>query len=299
MLWSSRDIIILNIADPVACAAPTLYDHVHPPGSSPATGAGTSTGVTWWSMMNGGLYEESPPPAPQSAATPISNSGMTSPATVPTATTSATSNSSPASVTSNSGSAGPLHIPAKRLTSGYGECAEPSVIRHPHHGQPWNYSPTDNHHSGATAFEPLNHHQYANTPTYYNLADPTGGRDSRKAATLSFWSPAATASGGTPEYKYSSVSAAGPSADPTVSSCHQSFSSSSWCNYSPYTSATRHHVDHQPVPYLTPADERGRVAAAAAMVESASFAHAHDGGYGLRNYGPEPVPSAPYPPPGE
>lgn len=57
---------------------------------------------------------------------------------------------------------------------------------------------------------------------------------------------------------------------------------------------------HQPVPYLTPADERGRVAAAAAMVaESASFAHAHDGGYGLRNYGPEPVPSTPYPPPGE
>lgn len=254
--------------------------------------------------MNGGLYEESPPPAPQSAATPISNSGMTSPATVPppTATTSATSSSSPASVTSNSGSAGPLHIPAKRLT-GYGECAEPSVIRHSHHGQPWNYSPTDNHHAGATAFEPtgLNHHQYANAPTYYNLAtDPSGGRDSRKAA-LSFWSPAATAAGGTPEYKYSSVSAAGPSADPTVSSCHQSFSSSSWCNYSPYSSASRHHVEaHQPVPYLTPGDERGRVAATAALVaESAGFAHAHDGGYGLRNYAPEPVPSTPYPPPGK
>lgn len=257
--------------------------------------------------MNGGLYEESPPPAPQSAATP-SNSGMTSPATVPppTATTSATSSSSPASVTSNSGSAGPLHIPAKRLTSGYGECAEPSVIRHSHHGQPWNYSPTDNHHAGATAFEPtvgLNHHQYPNAPTYYSLgADPTSGRDGRKTGALSFWSPAATAAGGTPEYKYSSVSAAGPSVDPSVSSCHQSFSSSSWCNYSPYSSASRHHVDaHQPVPYLTPADERGRVAAAAAMVaENAGFAHAHDGSYGLsRNYGPEPVPSTPYPPPGE
>lgn len=259
--------------------------------------------------MNGGLYEESPPPAPQSAATPISNSGMTSPATVPppTATTSATSSSSPASVTSNSGSAGPLHIPAKRLGSagGYGECAEPSVIRHSHHGQPWNYSPSDNHHAGATAFEStvgLNHHQYANAPTYYNLAaDPTGGRDSRKGA-LSFWSPAATAAaGGTPEYKYSAVSAAGPSADPTVSSCHQSFSSSSWCNYSPYSSAaSRHHVDaHQPVPYLTPADERNRVVAAAAMAaESAGFAHAHDGGYGLRNYASEPLPSTPYPPPG-
>ncbi|XP_025828935.1 homeobox protein abdominal-B-like [Agrilus planipennis] len=258
-------------------------------------------------MMNGGLYEESPPPAPQGAATPISNSGMTSPATAtaPAATTSGTSSSSPSSVTSNSGSAGgPLHIPAKRLTTGGygGECAEPSVIRHSHHGQPWNYSPSENHHAGATAFEPtvgLNHHQYANAPTYYNLAtDPTGGRDSRKSAALSFWSPAATAAGGaTPEYKYSSVAGAGgPATDPAVSSCHQSFSTSSWCNYSPYSSASRHHVDHQPVPYLTPADERNRVAAA--MVESAGFAHAHDGSYGLRNYGPEPVPSAPYPPPG-
>ncbi|XP_068909263.1 homeobox protein abdominal-B isoform X4 [Tenebrio molitor] len=256
-----------------------------------ATGAGTSTGVTWWSMMNGGIYEESPPPAPQSAATPISNSGMTSPAAAPAATTSATSSSSPASVTSNSGSAGPLHIPAKRIAAGYGECAEPGVIRH--HGQPWNYSPSDNH------FEPAVHHQYPNAPTYYNLADPAAARDGRKAA-LSFWSPAATAAGSTPEYKYSSVSAAGPSGDPSVSSCHQGFSSSSWCNYSAYSSAaSRHHVDpHQAVPYLTPADDRGRVAAAAAMVaETATFAHAHDGGYGLRNYGPEPVPSTPYPPP--
>ncbi|KAJ3666375.1 hypothetical protein Zmor_001819 [Zophobas morio] len=239
-------------------------------------------------MMNGGIYEESPPPAPQSAATPISNSGMTSPAAPPPATTSATSSSSPASVTSNSGSAGPLHIPAKRLP--YGECAEPGVIRH--HGQPWNYSPSDNH------FEPPVHHQYPNAPTYYNLADPAAARDSRKTAL--FWSPAAaaTAANNTPEYKYSSVSAAGPS-DPSVSSCHQGFSSSSWCNYSAYSSASRHHVDpHQAVPYLTPADDRGRVAAAAAMVAESSFAHAHDGGYGLRNYGPEPVPSTPYPPPG-
>lgn len=253
--------------------------------------------------MNGGLYEESPPPAPQSAATPISNSGMTSPATVPpTATTSATSSSSPASVTSNSGSAGPLHIPAKRISSAYGECAEPSVIRHGY-GQPWNYSPNDNHHAGATAFEPtvgLNHHQYANTPTYHNLSgDPTGGRESRKAP-IPFWNPGASAGGNTPEYKYSAT-VAGPSADQTASSCHQSFPASSWCNYSPYSSASRHHVDsHQPVPYLSAADERGRVAAAAAMVaESASFAHAHESNYGLRNYAPEPVPSSPYPPPGK
>lgn len=248
--------------------------------------------------MNGGLYEDSPPPAPQSAATPISNSGMTSPPTVPppAATTSATSSSSPASVTSNSGgSAVPIHIPAKRLTSGgYGDCGD-GVIRHGH-GQPWSYSPSDNH---QTAFEPgvgLNHHQY-NAPTYYNLpSDPTGNRDSRKAP-LSFWSPAATASTGSPDYKPYSVPA-GPNADPAVSSCHQSFSSSSWCNYSPYPSASRHHVDaHQAVPYLP--DDRGRAAAAAAMVaESASF-HAHDRGYGIGNYAPEPVPSAPYPPPGE
>ncbi|KAJ8954926.1 hypothetical protein NQ314_007000 [Rhamnusium bicolor] len=177
---------------------------------------------------------------------------MTSPATVPppAATTSATSSSSPASVTSNSGSAGPLHIPAKRLTSGgYGECAD-GVIRHGH-GQPWTYSPSENHHAGATAFEPavgLNHHQY-NAPTYYNLAaDPTGSRDSRKAP-LSFWSPAATAATGTPEYKYSSVSA-GPSADPT----HRDTMS----------------MPTQAVPYL-PTDDRGRAAAAAAMVAECEF----------------------------
>lgn len=255
--------------------------------------------------MNGGLYEESPPPAvPQTASTPISNSGMTSPAAAPpTSTTSGTANSSPSSVTSNNGSGGPLHIPAKRPLSQYGECPEPSVIRHSHHSQPWNYSPSEGHHAGATAFDPsvgLNHHQYPNAPTYYNLADPPGARDNRKASSLSFWSPAATVSGGsTPEYKYS-VTAAGPSGDPAVSSCHQGFSSSSWCNYSPYSTASRHHVDaHQAVPYLTPADERGRVAAAAAMVaESAGFAHPHDGGYGLRNYAPDPVSSGPYPPPG-
>ncbi|XP_022907639.1 homeobox protein abdominal-B isoform X2 [Onthophagus taurus] len=247
-------------------------------------------------MMNGGLYEESPPPAPQSAATPISNSGMTSPATVPppTATTSATSSSSPASVTSNSGSVGPLHIPAKRITTGYSECTEPSVIRHSHHGQPWSYSP-DTHHSAG--FDGLNH-QYPNTSSYYNLSTDPSHRERKGLAP--FWNPVATAAGTTPEYtKYSSASAAGggPSDPSSVSSCHQSFSSPSWCNYSPYSTATRHHVDpHQPVPYL-PADDRGRVAAAAAMVaESAGFTHAHDTGYA--RYAPDPVPSTPYPPPG-
>ncbi|GLV45167.1 hypothetical protein CBL_05269 [Carabus blaptoides fortunei] len=305
-----------------------------------ATGTGNSSGVTWWAMMNGSLYEESPPPAPsviplsstanlqqqqqqpasQNASTPISSSGMTSPAaaaTVPApaaATTSTTSSTSPSSsVASNNGSTGPLHIPAKRLTSAYGECGEPGVIRHSHHGaQPWNYSPVaDSHHGGGSgAFEPaagLNHHQYANAPTYYNLADSAARDPTRKSsAGLSFWSPAATAAGGNAaaDYKYSSVAAAsaGPSTDPAVSSCHQSFSAQSWCNYSPYTTSTRHHMDshhHPHAQYLAPADDRGRVAAAAAMVAAETAAGFTHDGYGLRNYGaPEPVPSTPYPPPG-
>lgn len=134
--------------------------------------------------------------------------------------------------------------------------------------------------------------------------DPTR----KSSAGLSFWSPAATAAGGNAaaDYKYSSVSAAasaGPSTDPAVSSCHQSFSAQSWCNYSPYTTSTRHHMDshhHPHAQYLAPADDRGRVAAAAAMVAAETAAGFTHDGYGLRNYGaPEPVPSTPYPPPGE
>lgn len=293
---NAAKITIYTITDHVACTAATLYDNVH--ASSPAAGTGNTSGVTWWAMMNGSLYEESPPPPPpppanQSATTP--SSGMTSPvaaATVPPpATTSTTSSTSPSSVTSSS--TGPLHIPAKRLgaTAYTAECAaEPGVIRHSHHStQPWNY---ENH----TAFEPgLNHHQYPNAPTYYNLAD----RDSRtKPGSGLFWSPAATAGATAPEYKYSATMAA-PSADPAVSSCHQSFSQS-WCNYSPYsTTSSRHPVDHHAhAQYLTPTDDRGRVAAAMVAAETAGFT-THDG-YGLRNYGaPEPVPSTPYPPPGE
>lgn len=231
--------------------------------------------------MNGGLYEESPPPVPQSAATP---SGTSPPAAPPAATTSATSSSSPASVTSNSGSVGPLHIPAKRLTSGgYGDCTDGSVIRH---GQNhWSsYSPSENH----TAFEPTLNPQYSN-PTYYNLpSDPNGSRDHKPP--LPFWSPAATASSTPPEYKYRG----GVGADPSVSSsCHQSFGGNSWCNVynSPYPTASRHHVDG---PYLTPTDDRGRV-----PTLETGFSH-HDRGYGLGNYGaPESVPSTPYPPPGK
>lgn len=216
-------------------------------------GAGNSAGVTWWAMMNSSLYEDSPPPVPptsslvpiqqqqqtstpvshQQASTPTSPGAPVSAGTAPPPPTASASSTSPSasSVTSNS-AAGPLHIPAKRLTatpgggSTYGEvpCVEPSgastgaggVIRHSHSSTAgsqagWSYSPhhpQDGHYSSAGPGDPLNHHQAyggANPPTYYNLAaDPSSAtgssRDSRKAAAaLSFWSPAAVSasSGGT------------------------------------------------------------------------------------------------------
>uniref|UniRef100_A0A1B6MDF5 Homeobox domain-containing protein n=1 Tax=Graphocephala atropunctata TaxID=36148 RepID=A0A1B6MDF5_9HEMI len=237
-------------------------------------------------MMNGSLYEESPPPQPPPpppTATPI----KTSPSSTPITTT--TSSTSPSSVTSNSG---PLHIPAKRLVS-YNDLDQPGgVIRHSHHGsQPWNYSPTvEGHHPPpTTAFD-----QFGTAgPTYYNLAD--NRTDSRKAAAaLSFWSPAA-ASGATPEYgKYSTSSGTpGTSSDPAVS-CHQSYSQT-WPNYSPYSSASRHHVDPHHHQYLSPADDRRVTAAMVAAESAAGFTH---DSY-IRNYAvPSEVPTAPYPPTG-
>uniref|UniRef100_A0A6V7JC95 Uncharacterized protein n=1 Tax=Bracon brevicornis TaxID=1563983 RepID=A0A6V7JC95_9HYME len=154
-----------------------------------ATAAGNSTGVNWWTMMNGGgtLYEESPPSvAPtlslvsiqqQQTSTPGSHQQATTPnsppssgaagagASAPAASASSTSPSA-SSVASNS--AGPLHIPAKRPTpvgSGatYAEvsCVEPStstsgVIRHSHSSGSqggWSYSPhnpQDSHYSASS-----------------------------------------------------------------------------------------------------------------------------------------------------
>lgn len=278
-------------------------------------------------MMNGSLYEDSPPPPPtaptipppsqppQGATTPNSIGGVTSPGLTNnkqvTNTTSTTSSTSPSSVTSNNGSGtGPLHIPAKRpSTYGTGDCVDPAggVIRHGH-GQTWSYSPAD--HGSTPSFEPtpgLNHHQYNNTPTYYNLAT-----EDRKPGTAlsSFWPPtaasAAASAGGNTDYKYDyKTASAGPSTDPlAVSSCHQNFSAaaqSCW-NYSPYSSTRGHHVDahhhpHQPVPYLTTPDDRGTTAAVAAMAAADAFRHE---GYGIgRNYAPDPVQSSPYPPPGK
>ena len=185
----------------------------------------------------------------QPTLTPI----KTSPSSTPVTTSSASSTSP---VTSQSG---PLHIPAKRL--GY-ECVEGSgVIRHSHHGH-WNYS------SGE-------YDQYSQ-PTYYNLPD---GRDRKTGL---FWSPAASQ-----DYKYTTSVTPGTSADPAVSTCHQTSFGQTWCNYPPYSS--RHHVE---APYLPGEDRR------VAMVETAA-GFGHDS-YPLRNYPPhEPVPSTPYPPPGK
>ncbi|XP_066582382.1 homeobox protein abdominal-B isoform X2 [Prorops nasuta] len=334
-----------------------------------ATGAGNSNGVTWWTMMNGALYEDSPPPVPptslvsiqqqQSTSTPGSHQQATTPTSpgapassnttaqsAPTASASSTSPSA-SSVASNS-AAGPLHIPAKRLTATpatgntYGEvsCVDSGppgsgsgVIRHSHSssgsqaaGAAWNYSPhhhQDSHYPASS--DSLNHHQsYGGNhpPTYYNLAaDPTStsssSRDNRKTSGV-FWSPVAVTAGSTPDYKpYNSggasttTSSAGGSSsggggttDPSVSSCHQSFSQT-WCGYPPYSRApppvdtTAHHLPHSQVApsgvaYLpSAADDRGRVAAMVA----AEGPFSHDTYSGLRNYGaPESVTPSSYPP---
>ncbi|XP_063994857.1 homeobox protein abdominal-B isoform X4 [Diachasmimorpha longicaudata] len=136
-----------------------------------ATAAGNSTGVNWWTMMNGGtIYEESPPSVPptlslvsiqhqqqQQTSTPGSHQQATTPsspgapssaagASAPAQTASASSTSPSASSVASNSAAGPLHIPAKRPSATpvggttYGEvsCVEPSsgtstgVIRHSH-----------------------------------------------------------------------------------------------------------------------------------------------------------------------
>ncbi|KAL1132740.1 hypothetical protein AAG570_010692, partial [Ranatra chinensis] len=272
-------LIIGDLAEGVASPGGALYDNAGLGTAACLREPGTP-GVAWWSVMNGAnVYEDqqqqqAPPPL-----TPI----KTSPSSTPV-TTGSSSGGAPASPAT--GQTGPLHIPAKRL--GYAaECPpEPGVIRHSHAGaQPWNYSPADSH--PPPAFD-----QYSQ-PTYYNLPD---SRDSRKGGGGLFWSPASAA--GTQDYKYSTGTGPGTSTEPTASSCHQTFSQS-WCNYSPYA-GSRHHVDSHHHPhhqYLSPAEDGRRVTAAMVAAESAA-AFTHDS-YALRNYAPpEPVPSAPYPPPG-
>ncbi|XP_011311713.1 homeobox protein abdominal-B isoform X4 [Fopius arisanus] len=208
-----------------------------------AAGTPHTTGVNWWTMMNGGAtYEESPPSVPptlslvsiqhqhqQQTSNPGSHQQATTPsspgapssaagASAPAQTASASSTSPSASSVASNSAAGPLHIPAKRPSatpvggSSYGEGG-------------WSYSPhnpQEAHYSSAATADALNHHQAyggTNPPTYYNLADSGTGstRDNRKAgSSLSFWSPVTPASapgsgsgGATTEYKYNPASAGG------------------------------------------------------------------------------------------
>ncbi|XP_039750880.1 homeobox protein abdominal-B [Pararge aegeria] len=101
-------------------------------------------------------------------------------------------------------------------------------------------------------------HQYPTGPTYYNL--PV---ERERKSGLPFWP-----SGG--EYK------------PYADGCHQGFTQPCW-NY-PY-GAPR---GDQPLPYVSGEERR------TAVSEASGFSH---DAYGLRNYAPESVSSAPYPPP--
>ncbi|CAH2268946.1 jg6973 [Pararge aegeria aegeria] len=100
--------------------------------------------------------------------------------------------------------------------------------------------------------------KYPTGPTYYNL--PV---ERERKSGLPFWP-----SGG--EYK------------PYADGCHQGFTQPCW-NY-PY-GAPR---GDQPLPYVSGEERR------TAVSEASGFSH---DAYGLRNYAPESVSSAPYPPP--
>ncbi|XP_052125744.1 splicing factor, proline- and glutamine-rich-like isoform X1 [Frankliniella occidentalis] len=256
---------------------------------SPATlasiQAGPASGVTWWAMMSGAPYEDSPPPhsLPVTSPGPVATAAVVAPPHTPSlnASSSAASSASPptSAVPSSvppapsSAPSAPIHIPAKRPSTGggYSDCggggggvgggdSSGSVIRHGH-AQPWSYP-------GADMEQP-----HYGTPTYYNL--PEQGRDSRKP--VPFWSPAAASAAPTPtpEYKYS-VTAGGGAEQPGFPQ--------PWCNYPTYA-APRHHSEA--AHYL--GDERRGM-------EATAFS-SHDS-YALRNY-QDPVPATTYPPPGQ
>jgi len=201
-------------------------------GSNPG---GSATGLNWWgNTMNGGMYEESPPPV----STPVSSPHAVSISVV----TSAAASTSPSSSSAASNTTGPLHIPAKRV---YDPADGGSVIRHP--AQPWNYGES-----------PQFEHQYPTSPPYYSS---DGGRDSRK---LGFWPPVTSSP---PEYKYN------PSAGVSSSGEHQAFANNPWCNtYPPYSSSRHDPHGHQSLPYGIQDDRRAAAAAMAAAAEG-SFPH--------------------------
>ncbi|KAJ1520595.1 hypothetical protein ONE63_003707 [Megalurothrips usitatus] len=242
--------------------------------------AGPASGVTtWWAMMSSGApYEDSPPShtlsTPVTSPGPVAGAAVVAPPHTPSiGNTSASSASPPTSAVPSSvppppssASSGPLHIPAKRPSTGggYPDCGgggvgggDSSVIRHGH-AQPWSYP-------GADMEQP-----HYGTPTYYNL--PEQGRDPRKPP---FWSPAASTP--TPEYKYSVPTGTGA---PGEQPCFPQ----PWSNYPSYA-APRHHTE---TPHYLGDERRG--------MEATAFS-THDS-YALRNY-QDPVPATTYPPPGQ
>ncbi|XP_034234521.1 homeobox protein abdominal-B [Thrips palmi] len=253
---------------------------------SPATlasiQAGPASGVTWWAMMSGAPYEDSPPPhalsTPVTSPGPVATAAVVAPPHTPSlggnASSAASSASPPTSAVppppTSSAPATPIHIPAKRPSTGggYSDCGggvgsndSSSVIRHGH-TQPWSYP-------GADMEQP-----HYGAPTYYNL--PEQGRDSRKAV---FWSPAAASAAPTPtpEYKYSVTAGGGAPEQPGFAQA--------WCNYPAYA-APRHHAEA--AHYLGGDERRG--------MDTTAFS-SHDS-YSLRNY-QETVPTTTYPPPGQ
>lgn len=186
-------------------------------------------------MMNGSLYEE-------------------------------TSNSrSSVEVVQPAVSSGPLHIPAKRISSlavtpayGHPECGVDGaggVIRHPHQTQPWGTSPYENH----SAFEGHQYnHQTAMTPGYYY-------NDRDRKPPIKFWSNSYD------------LPSAGPSTVATTDTC-QTFQPQSWCNYAPYSGRhmeAHHHATSQSVAYLS--EDRTR-----APIDGFT----HSDGYTLRTFAP-------------
>lgn len=245
--------------------------------------AGPASGVTWWAMMSGAPYEDSPPPhalsTPVTSPGPVATAAVVAPPHTPSlnASSAASSASPPTSAVPppppSSAPAAPIHIPAKRPSTGggYSDCGggggvggndSSSVIRHGH-TQPWSYP-------GADMEQP-----HYGAPTYYNL--PEQGRDSRKP--VPFWSPAAASAAPTPtpEYKYSVTAGGGAPEQPGFPQA--------WCNYPAYA-APRHHTEA--AHYLGGDERRG--------MDATAFS-SHDS-YSLRNY-QETVPTTTYPPPGQ
>ncbi|CAG7729104.1 unnamed protein product [Allacma fusca] len=217
-----------------------------------------------------------------------------------------TSTSSP--IMSNGSGNGPLHIPAKRAGTAGSSSSSCSLVGYSHPSSAaWSPYPDSAvaaaaaAAAGGSSAAPVTASSFDSTPysnpmssSYYTpaAAASLGGnsinsdRGKHGHANFPLWH----------DYKYPS-----PASAASIADC-QPFSSSSWCNYSPYAPARvpSHHMDShgQPVSYL-------QVAAAAAAAEDRRSAAAVDpatyDSYALRNaYGaPDPMTATPYPPSGQ